>query len=67
MSLGLAGLAILLIATNVVQFGMCSSEGGGFCALIILICIPVGIIFLLATGVRAAWRRGRQTVLDHSN
>jgi hypothetical protein len=65
--LGFAGIAILLIVCNVVQFGMCSSEGGGFCALIILICIPTGTILLLASGIRAAWRRARHPQLHHSH
>jgi hypothetical protein len=62
------GLAMLLIATEVVQFGPCASTAGAFCMLTMMLTLPVGSVLLLTAGVIFAFRRiqhpAKPTFLD---
>jgi hypothetical protein len=65
-SLGIGAFAILLVATGVAEIGPCGNEIGGFLTLNIFIAIPVGLMLLLTSGIRAAWHHFKHPELHHS-
>jgi hypothetical protein len=51
------GLAMLLIATNVVQLGPCTSTAGALSMLTMILTLPAGSVLLLTATVVFAFRR----------